>query len=253
MAFEQLFLANSYVVVARILPATLLLLPAMLLGQTLFSIPFNTSSNVLWFWGLATLVFALIASLGVRDLGVQKEKQLTKKWGGWPTTLLLEKPSDVFDEPTRLRFVSLLSKAIAQRDKVLGLNKSEAKNFNVAAAIGYLQECTRGVTFSILHLENSLYGMQRNLLGAKPIGLSVTLFCICVLLTLNLFPTSEPTTIHSLIASLGPSAHKFVLLSTVLFIWIFVVSERAVKVAGFRYAKTLIRTVETPGVFETKK
>jgi len=159
----------------------------------------------------------------VRAQGLERQKSLVKKWGGWPTS-------------QRLAVVSAERRARLESVTGFPLPEQTTANLDVYGEItGVLIAKTRDTDrFRLLFEENRNYGFERNLLGVKPIGISVSVLTLVLALVATvLLARSGGATSAEHVAGL------VVLLLIVLF-WVFYPSESRAKELAFKYADRLI-------------
>ncbi len=233
---------------ARVLPACLALSPYAVFVNSFAPHLVESELTKVGVISATLLVIGLILAPSVRDFGSKKEAELKKKWGGMPTTLLLEHPSDVFDEPTRKKYVSKLQQISNIREINGSITETETKSFDADAIISFLRESTRGPNFSIIHSENANYGMRRNLLGIKFYSLISSLIILLLHLTLDLKPIATHFSLEVFFTVIFSKIVPYSILVLVLCTWLFVVTEDWVRSAGNKYAKALIQAVDNPEV-----
>jgi hypothetical protein len=241
---------DRYSIQARILPACVIVTPIALLVHSYAAPIIAGELKSFGIMTFAVITLALMLAPTVRDFGAQKEETLKKKWKGMPTTILLTKKSKIFNEQARTRYASILKNALAVRDGIDPTYDNETKNFDVEAGVAYLRECTRGPSFSIIHSENAEYGMRRNLLGTRRIGLVVSVLCLVAHLGLDLVPLTPLLSLKQFWAATHLNLPSYILLICCLLIWIFLVTEKWVRAAGDKYSKALIQALDTPGLFK---
>ena len=222
---------DAYSLIARILPGYVTLAPIILL---LVFLPSGLQLSA----GAAILVLPIIYFLSYqigRPGGKRKEQNLWAKWGGAPTTRFLRHSSSEFDAERRARTHSKLER--------MGINvpTHEKEDEDQAAADEIYQRCTyelirrtRNVEdFPLVYRALTSYGMHRNLLGLKPFGISVALFSIAACVAYGAYNCDSVSLIimalSAGIANLG-----------LLIMWLFGVTEKAVKLAAEEYARFLL-------------
>ena len=212
-----------------------LLPPTFLLGAGLIS-----SARVGIFSGLAiTVVAALFGQLG-RDRGKRLEPALWESWGGAPTL-------------QRLRYADAADPSAVDRlhrriEEVLGhpLPTVREEQDDPSAADTRYTEATRRLIalttdrarFPLVFAENLNYGMRRNLLGLRAIGIVVclvTILATTVLLGLASGHFSQRAGRYA--PGLGVALIE-------LIFWIAVVSEDWVRIPADAYASRLMESVE---------
>ena len=166
---------DAYTARARLLPALLTILP---LATTVYA---WDPGSILGWNGLGALLTAfggmILLSFIARDLGKRVEQSLFKKWGGRPTELALMH-SGPLDPALRNRRHAALSRAFP--DVPLPTAVEEAADRDTAMKryititgliIGH---CRKKEDFPLIFEENCNYGFRRNMLGMKPIGVTIS-------------------------------------------------------------------------------
>ena len=248
---------DSYGRQARLFPGLLTIFPPLLAVLAWF--PWLLLSNVAATLLTLAMSCGLLYALGsyARTKGKRIEPKLLKSWGGWPTTLLLRHDSEL-DQHTRLRYHTYLEGVVPGKLNFPTVEEEQASpaiaNAVYDSAVRWLKERARGKEFSMVHRENAQYGFRRNLRGLKPFALTL---CILTLVATTLAILNNVPGLVDLIRSgnfaalakvasdLGPailSAFAINLFSVL--VWIFVVTERWVREAGFQYAYALLAVCE---------
>lgn len=244
---------DSYGRQARLFPGLLTIFPPLL--AVLAWCPWLLLSNV------AATLLTLAMSCGIlyalgsyaRTKGKRIEPRLLKSWGGWPTTLLLRHDSGL-DQHTRQRYHTYLAKAVPGKLN-FPTTQEEQDSPTVAnqvydSAVRWLKERARGKEFSMVHRENAQYGFRRNLLGLKPLALTLCILTI-VLMTLailNNIPdlvrfvmSGNLVALTEVASDLGPAIlAAFAINIFAVLVWFFVVTKRWVREAGDQYAYALL-------------
>lgn len=169
---------------ARLYPALLTLLPLAALVVAVFPVVLTS--------GIGGSLLAAAVSCGLiflladvsRTAGKRLEPKLLKLWGGWPTTLWLRHSSHLLPSATKARYHAFFSARIpglTLPSQTEELNDPAKADDTYRSATQWLQEQCRGSEFPLVHKENAAYGFRRNLLGLKPYGLSLSLFCFFAL------------------------------------------------------------------------
>ncbi|MFC2254800.1 hypothetical protein ACETRX_34680 [Labrys portucalensis] len=241
--FTALF--DTYQRTARLFPGLLMLLPALLALLAWF--PYLIIGNI----GLSLVTLAtscgLLYTLATiaRTKGKRIETKLLAKWGGWPTTILLRHSSQM-DRFTRARYHAFLAKSVPIEFPTLEQERQDPARADevYGSAIKWLLEKARGDKFPMVAKENASYGFRRNLLGLRPLALS-----LCVLVTLlsvaaivlQLAPQWSGLTWSQITAS--QSTGVWAALGVNIFaavLWATTVSEDWVRQAADQYASALL-------------
>lgn len=119
------------------------------------------------------------------------------------------------------------------------------------SAVDWLREQTRNEKkFPLVHGENRSYGFRRNLLGLKPLGLSLALIALIVDLGLSLRYADQGSTLQ---------ITGFVLagfLAVAVTAWVFVITEKFVLDASWAYTERLLGclvVLKKPGAGKVSK
>ncbi len=227
---------DTYSFPARTVPVLVVFLPPLVLlgGGVVSGARGAIASGV-----ILTVFSALAAQLG-RDRGKRLEPELWREWGGSPTLRRLR-----FRDAPNTRIVERLHERIG---RVLGdaLPTREEEASAPVAADALYDEATRriiGMTrdrehFPLLFAENVSYGMRRNLLGLRPIGIAVALATAVIAALLMVLATG----------TFADRAARYVPAATVsvaeLILWIAVVNRRWVRVPAEAYADRLVEAVD---------
>jgi len=249
-ALRSLF--DEYGSHARLYPALLTLLPALLLVITLFP-------SLLVRGGGPTLV-ALAASCGLiffladfaRAQGMRVEPGLLREWGGWPTTICLRHESPHLGAHTRARYHRFLAQHVP--DLLFPTPAGQAVDPTgadavYASAVEWLKEQPKVRADPLVRKENAAYGFRRNLLGLKPFGITIALVSLLassIALAAALNAGDDLTPYLRVAAAAAPSA----LLGSLAFsgvtvvIWLLVVNRKWVREGGNAYARALLATCD---------
>jgi hypothetical protein len=240
---------DSYSRVARVYPSLIALAPLIWSALALFPSIFSSLGNSAAFVVGATCVFYFFASI-TRYLGKKAESKLLKRWGGWPTTMLLRHRNDILDPLTKARYHNALSKLCNLQPPSAAdetNDQAAADNF-YRSATKKLIEQRRGPENRLLHSENASYGFRRNLYGLKPVAVAETL----ILMTLTAFGwwliTPQPYTRLVVAESVIHYPYFPVLLGLdlgYLLLWFWAVTPTFVFQAGREYGEALLRTLDS--------
>jgi hypothetical protein len=227
---------DAYSFPARVVPILVVFLPpVVLLGVGLIS----GTRTAIASGAVLTVLGALAGQVG-RDRGKRLEPSLWQGWGGGPAE-------------RRLRYRDAADAGVVTRlhqrvEHVLGepLPTPEEERTAPAAADTRYEEAIRrliGLTrnrtqFRLLFAENVNYGMRRNLLGLRAIGIAVAGITAIVAALLLLLAAG---TLSHRAAHYGP-ALGVALLELVL--WTVLVTREWVRVPAEAYADRLIEAVE---------
>lgn len=237
---EHIFkLLDQYSLRARLMPALLTVLPAALGVAAWFPEKIALLGSLLAFVAVCGSVSFLSECL--RDRGKKLEKELIKKWGGLPSTILLRHRDTHLNPETKARYHARLRKLLGKKQIPSLEYESEdpEKADRLYASCGdYLREQTRDPQkFGLLLSENIQYGTRRNLLGAKPIALWIG--------SPALFSSScaAAATLHGGSSAEVPLACVLITFSCLVF-WIFRVNREWVRTTAFTYAERLLASCD---------
>jgi hypothetical protein len=229
-------LPDAYTFQARIVPVfAVLLAPLFLLGAGIIS-----SAKLGLFSGLAITVAAMIFGQLGRDRGKQLERGLWESWGGAPTLRRL-RYRDNADQQAVDRLHGRIGEVLAEP-----LPTFAEEDEDPAGADARYREVTGRLIaltydhdkFPLVFAENVNYGMRRNLLGLRPVGIAVALVtAIAALLLLLLAAGHLKQRAARYAPGLGVAALVFVF-------WIWTVTPAWVKVPAEDYADRLMASVE---------
>lgn len=250
-------LFDAYGRKARLYPALLAVLPVV--AVVLAWLPTIPEATVLVSFASAAAAFGLLYILSnvARSAGKRTEKRLLKKWGGWPTTILLRHRCSSLPAPTRDRYHSYLRTAPAGLKVPTPAEEAADENAAddlYASAIHWLKEQRRGAAFDLLHKENADYGFRRNLRGLKPLGLTICVVSMAGWVLAFMLRNGVPANLHA--ANVGlqntqPSAWLALgLIAISAVAWFVLVRDVWVREAADQYAVRLLATCDAP---ETKQ
>lgn len=238
---------DRYSIVARLFPALLFILPILVSALVIFPALLSRYRN-LGFLGLAVVGALYLIGSFARSRGKIVESKLLKKWGGFPSTIILRHRDITIDPKTKARYHQALEKMVgealpSQADEAA--DPTEADN-TYRSATKLLIEKRRGKQYPRVHEENAHYGFLRNMLGLRVPAILVATFCaaVTVLVWLAANPVMEPQAIRSsvLLHSAMPVLVGADLIYALLIF--FCVNERFVRQAANSYALALFRTLE---------
>lgn len=209
----------------------------------------------LWFPQIRSLegtFTSLIIGLGIsiplsilaRTLGKKIQSKLLFKWGALPATLILRHEDKALNKETKnryhLKLKSLTNIDIPTYEKELEDPKDAEQKYD--SCIDFLRQKTRDKSkYSLVFNENVSYGQARNLLGLKPVGIS-----ICLILIVIQFFSIYLNYGFGLNISAVPILETISVILTlfILLFWIFFVSAKQVYNAGENYGKALLECCE---------
>jgi hypothetical protein len=229
-------LPDSYTFQARIVPVlAVVLAPLFLLGAGII-----TSAKLGLFSGLAASVAAVLFGQLGRDRGKRLEPALWASWGGAPTLRRLRYRGNP-DPPDVERLHHQLGQLLDEQ-----LPSAEEEDRDPGRADARYHAATRRLIsltyehdrFPLVFAENVNYGMRRNLLGLRPIGITVAIGT-AILTLLLLILTAGPFTVRA-----GRYAPGLGLAVLLLLFWVRAVRPAWVRVPAEAYADRLLAAID---------
>lgn len=237
---------DSYDREARLYPGLLTISPAIVLLVSIFG-----SKHPL----LMTAVSLLIACGGplllariARDLGKALEERLNGEWGGKPTTILLRHRDSTIDALTKKQYHLVIGQGIskaAPSPAIEDKSPEQADTFYRAGAVWLISKTQDTKKHALVFRENKHYGFQRNLRGLKWIGIVISLATMAISALHFCLKTDMSGSVRQILSSVSIQQALPLTISVIMLIcWIFLVTEKSVRRAGFAYADRLIRTCD---------
>ena len=228
------FKPDSYTWGARIMPVYLTAVPAILAVAA--ALPDGLNLPLAGTSAIVFLPLSYFMSQVAADFGKRLEPALWESWGGPPTTRFLRHDNEELNPTIRAQ--------IHARLRSLGLEvptaeEENADEYRARRLYGSAVDNLRGVTrdperFHLVYRSNIEYGFRRNLLGLRPIGLTVTAIAL-VASAWTLYrgwhtegvipPVAFVTTLLNSCVALG---------------WLVGVRTATVRVTADRYARALL-------------
>jgi hypothetical protein len=245
-----LSLFDSYSRQARLYPSLLLILPIPVVVIAAQPDLLTSRSTGAMVGLLATCGVLYLMTSVVRSLGKAIEPHLLVKWNGWPTTEIL-RHSGPLNTYTRRRYHKYLEEHVPDCHMPTAadeLNNLAQADRHYDSAIIWLKELARGNDFPLVEKENAQYGFRRNLLGARPIGILISLGCTAYCAASLVWTSSHfHGSIHFIVTAAVTLANSEPWLSTAMIgslisalWWIFFVNRSWVHEAGLQYARSLL-------------
>ncbi len=225
---------DRYTFSARLIPALITILPVVAFFVLIWPNGQDTA-NQLKAIGLGSISFALLAQFG-RDLGKRLEPELFETFGGMPSTALLRHRDSRLDAVTKARYHSFLLNKVPNIKLPTALEESNNPNDAdkiYTSAASWLR--VRSRDDALLLNENISYGMRRNLMGLKYIGITVCLVISGGLIAYRILENLKFMQADYLI---------FVLCASLLFMWLFVVKASWVFLPAEAYARRLLENCD---------
>jgi hypothetical protein len=231
---------------ARLYPGLLTILPVLVLLVCVFG-----ASHPLLITAVSLLIGCgapLLLSTIARDLGKALEDRLSTQWGGRPTSILLRHRDTTIDALTKKEYHRIIGQGLAKSAPTNGLeqrNPEQADTFYRAGTAWLIAKTQDNNKHGLVFRENLNYGFQRNLRGLKWIGIALSLVALA-LGFLRLFLQSRTSGDAASILRTISITHilPITISAAMLLCWIFLVTEKSVRRAGFAYADRLIRTCD---------
>jgi hypothetical protein len=171
-------LFDRYTLLARVLPAIFMWVPAIPLSVALVPRLSDKIAAMSLYWVMIAVLILLSAELA-RTYGRRAEAYLFLEWGGMPTTVWLRHQDDHLDPITKARYHTWLKAQIPgwrAPTKAFEASDPEKADQLYTSAANWLRGCTRDPDrYHLVYRENIAYGLRRNLYGLKPIGLTLAL------------------------------------------------------------------------------
>jgi hypothetical protein len=220
---------------ARLVPGLILVSP-IALTVVMFGLRENTvvAATIA---ALSTFGAPVVLASYVRHRGLELQEELWKRWGGSPTLELLKSAPLA----RRRRWRTAVERVSGQ---ALPPANAEGRDDEYEAALAIARTKTRDNTrFKLLFEENRNYGYERNLLGLRKLGLTLSGVAISGSATAVLVRT---VTGHSF---RGEYAVGLLALVVVFVLWLRLPSERRTRTSGNLYAVQLLdATVDLAGL-----
>lgn len=234
----NLFGMDKYAFNARLKPAFFVLLPILVFTIVHFPkiwIQLSTLLTLLVTCG-ATYLIAQLA----RTLGRQMENRLGERIGRQHTARLLAYSNSTLPSQQKERCKQYIStrSGISLPTELEEQSNPDGSHDDRLTAVSWLLEHTRPTAKeTLLHEENIAYGFRRNLLGLKPIGITIAVVLVAINPLLFLFGIASQDLI-------GIAFALEIGLIVCCLLWIYVVTERFVIDASLSYAQRLLSQCE---------
>lgn len=227
---------DTYVFQARVIPSvTTVLPPIVLLAAGLITgVRLGIATGV-----VGAVLAAIAAQLG-RDRGRRLQTALWSGWGGAPTLQRLRYAGQSDQERVRRlheRIEALLGNRLPnEQEEATDPLRADGR---YEEAVARVRARTRDHDrFALLFSENVSYGMRRNLLGLKPVGVGVA---IITLVASGLLLWLTPGAFSTRASRFVPGVAASVLM---LAFWVLVVSRDWVRAPAEAYADQFIAAIE---------
>lgn len=244
---------DEYSLNARVKPVLLIIFPVVV---SLF-ILFEPSQS--WPGSAVTFLVAFgvvnFAANQMSAKGNELQLRLFERWGGAPTTIILRHSDSTIDAVTKSRYMERLSFLISNFNPTTAEyekdNPRESDDL-YASASNYLREHTRDTKkYPLIFKENVAYGFSRNLRAFKSLAIFIaTLSLMLSLIAIYLdAPNLDGMSLREFSQEI-PFMHYGLVIIHFLMIWawVFLVTEKWVKIRAFAYAKRLYAACEKVAV-----
>ena len=240
---------DRYSRVARLYPALLTLAPLICSAILIFPDLIGDLKKGVASALAASCLFYLISSFA-RSRGKLIEARLLEQWGGWPTTILLRHRDTLIDAHTKARYHAELNALCPGLVLPTVVDEGAAPADADAiyrSATKRLAETRRGPAFKMIEDENASYGFRRNMLGLKPIGLTIAVMAIAVT-AFGWWSTVPPSITKAVLVSATENyPHLPVLLAVdvgFFLLWAAMINAKFVRQAADEYAMALFRSLD---------
>lgn len=220
---------DSYEIRARIAPTVIIILPLIVMCFSIFQIPESLITAIISLGLFFIVIYSL--SFVIRELGIKMQKELWKKWGGPPSTLIMR----CEDPHLGLELKKQLYKKIEKKYKIKLPRQndqlSDPNNFSrISEGIfnrvkADLHEKSQDDRWE---KQNAEYGFLRNLAGSRLLWCIISLIGIFGCFIGWIFYKNN-------FILIGFALNLIICACSIIFGW--VLSQTAIKDAGFRYAE----------------
>jgi len=173
---------TEYEFKARIFPTVFMLLPLVITILTWYPqlINFETSILILF---ILMVTISVLAKF-VREKGRKIQDKLFDKGKNFPTTTYLKHSDTNLNKYTKARYHKYLNINIENLNipsVEQELENPEFYNEQYDSAVDWLLEKTRNTNkYQLIYQNNINYGLSRNMLGIKPLGISIAVLSIII-------------------------------------------------------------------------
>lgn len=192
--------------------------------------------------GVLTVGLAPMLGGFARDMGKRRETELWRSWGGGPTTRFLRHRDSTIGEQTKVRYFRFLASAagIIRPTPAEEAADPTSADATYESAGAWLRRYVRATCPNPLANEKlAAYGFARNLLGLKPIGLSLTLSMAALVGFLAIRDLGRGG------ANFEPLVIALAVNLAMAALWTFWVAPDRVQMAAEAYAKALLESCES--------
>lgn len=233
---------------ARLYPALLAISPVVLVAGCLYgahSSPLTTGAAI-----LASFGFLFWMANLARDRGKTLEPSLFAEWGGKPSIQLLQHSDSRIDPVTKQRYHAALSTRMGIAFPTPEREASEKLEASTVyeSATRWLLEHTRDArSHALLFKENIAYGFRRNMLGLKPLGLSIGSGAVLWAAIASEAVSISASSLQFASPMALPANQVVAVAGSVLLtlMWLVGVTKERVRIAAFAYAERLLAACES--------
>jgi hypothetical protein len=179
------------------------------------------------------------------------QEKLFLKWGGSPTTIILRHSDDRLDTHTKSRYMSIMEKlisnftAVSREEEISDRCKADEM---YRTAGNYMKEHTRDTKkYPLVFKELITYGFSRNIKAFRWLGFTISSLSLAASSFIIWYEhiKDNNSSLVDLLFSI-PFENTALIISLVLmiFMWLFLVTEKWVEVRSFSYAKALFAACE---------
>jgi hypothetical protein len=232
---------DRYSLFARVNPVLIFILPIIIIAIA-YSLNIDSYLPFLSSIGLYVALAYFLANIS-RELGKKKERELWDKWGGIPTSQILDYENDIIDQVTKNRYHHTMMSLIKEisYDDIQKKNKDEQYEI-YKTWTKYIIHKTRDVKkYPLIFKENIAYGFRRNLWAMK--NPEVVLLSIVIFVN-YLYNAVQHGYKKFTQYSLSFYISEFTLIC-LLFVWIFIITKKWIKTQAFTYAERLMEAIDS--------
>ncbi len=221
---------DEYVLKARIWPSFIVCSPVLIFGPIVASKVFNLLQTCIASSIISVALIALIGAV-IRQLGVNQEEKLFKKWGGPPSTRFMHWRNNHWSKDHK----SKLHNLVKYKFNISLSSEEEEDKYPIFAdkaiesAFLILKNKLRGNKKYLAHQDNIDYGFSRNLYGAKWLWFFFSFASVTALILLPIIYDYEIPTLElacSIIYMIG------------IFFVEWIIMPKSVKHCASRYAES---------------
>lgn len=233
-------LSDSYERKARLYPALLLLLPIALATGSVVAASVSLLKSLVPV--AITCGGAFLLTELARDAGKRREPELFAEWGGVPSVAIFRHRDSRIDAITKTRYHRTLASLVkTTTPSPADESRDSAQADEVYTAwSSYLRTHTRDTKkYPLIFRENVSYGYRRNVLGLRPIGITICSVSLGVIVLWSAFQMGHGASMK--FECLGAGGIVLVFLA----LWLFRFTEHWVRIPADAYAARLAEAADT--------